>query len=298
MVQEVEGVGIKDDIAGTLDSNYYKGQGVRGGIERTAVCMGNGQLNQAMGEKTGALNCMHDQQAIMTNKTVRRLTPIDFNNYLLEMKEDGATKGIKALLVLWKNYGAEKVFEWCSAILERIQQAEVLQQGVHEKSILPEATQGNKLDDSPLPCPKYIADWLLRDLWEQQECRCSPQRWERAEQFARELNESVQKLSQQNTSSEEDVHNMWEPAEGIRLLRETLSEVQKIWRSFIDKNKWANKTVRRLTPLEAERLQGFEDDWTNTGMPDRMRYFCMGNALVVPMITRMGKILDKIISVE
>lgn len=55
---------------------------------------------------------------------------------------------------------------------------------------------------------------------------------------------------------------------------------------------------RLLTPVEAERLQGFDDDWTNTGMPDRMRYFCMGNALVVPMITRMGKVLDDIISAE
>ena len=55
---------------------------------------------------------------------------------------------------------------------------------------------------------------------------------------------------------------------------------------------------RLLTPIEAERLQGFDDDWTNTGMPDRMRYFCMGNALVVPMITRMGRILDEIIELE
>lgn len=55
---------------------------------------------------------------------------------------------------------------------------------------------------------------------------------------------------------------------------------------------------RLLTPVEAERLQGFDDNWTNTGMPDRMRYFCMGNALVVPMITRMGKVLDDIISAE
>lgn len=33
--------------------------------------------------------------------------------------------------------------------------------------------------------------------------------------------------------------------------------------------------LRLLTPVEAERLQGFDDEWTNTGMPDRMRYFCM-----------------------
>lgn len=56
--------------------------------------------------------------------------------------------------------------------------------------------------------------------------------------------------------------------------------------------------LRLLTPVEAERLQGFDDEWTNTGMPDRMRYFCMGNALVVPMITRMGKVLDTIVAEE
>ncbi len=56
--------------------------------------------------------------------------------------------------------------------------------------------------------------------------------------------------------------------------------------------------LRTLTPIEAERLQGFDDDWTNSGMPQRMRFFCMGNALVVPMITRMGNVLDEIISME
>lgn len=56
--------------------------------------------------------------------------------------------------------------------------------------------------------------------------------------------------------------------------------------------------LRTLTPIEAERLQGFDDDWTNSGMPNRMRFFCMGNALVVPMITRMAKVLDKIIDKE
>ncbi len=56
--------------------------------------------------------------------------------------------------------------------------------------------------------------------------------------------------------------------------------------------------LRLLTPVEAERLQGFNDEWTNSGMPDRMRYFCMGNALVVQMITRMGKVLDNIIATE
>ena len=45
--------------------------------------------------------------------------------------------------------------------------------------------------------------------------------------------------------------------------------------------------LRFLSPIECERLNGFPDNWT-AGMPDRMRYFCMGNALVVPLITRIG----------
>lgn len=59
-----------------------------------------------------------------------------------------------------------------------------------------------------------------------------------------------------------------------------------------------NGRLRLLTPIETERLQGFDDNWTSSGMPDRMRYFCMGNALVTQMITRMGKVLDTIIDQE
>ena len=59
-----------------------------------------------------------------------------------------------------------------------------------------------------------------------------------------------------------------------------------------------NGRLRLLTPVEAERIQGFDEDWTNTGMPESFRYFCMGNALVVPMITRMGETLNRIIENE
>ena len=52
--------------------------------------------------------------------------------------------------------------------------------------------------------------------------------------------------------------------------------------------------LRILTPLECERINGFKDNWTNTGMPERQRYFIMGNALVVPLITKMGERLLKV----
>lgn len=47
---------------------------------------------------------------------------------------------------------------------------------------------------------------------------------------------------------------------------------------------------RRLTPEEAEKLNGFPAGWTK-GMPERRRYFCMGNALVVGLVRRMGETL-------
>jgi len=42
-------------------------------------------------------------------------------------------------------------------------------------------------------------------------------------------------------------------------------------------------TVRRLTPTECERLQGFPDGWTD-GQADSHRYKQMGNAVAVPVV--------------
>ena len=58
------------------------------------------------------------------------------------------------------------------------------------------------------------------------------------------------------------------------------------------------KGYRRLTPLELERLNGFPDGWTQdtasgTTMPDVRRAFFMGNALVIGLIEKVGKVLAK-----
>lgn len=52
---------------------------------------------------------------------------------------------------------------------------------------------------------------------------------------------------------------------------------------------YVTEKLRLLTPVECERLNGFPDNWTNTGMPEKFRYFVMGNALVVPIITKIGE---------
>jgi hypothetical protein len=44
-----------------------------------------------------------------------------------------------------------------------------------------------------------------------------------------------------------------------------------------------SSTVRRLTPVECERLQGFPDNWTDN-QADSNRYKQMGNAVAVPVV--------------
>lgn len=56
--------------------------------------------------------------------------------------------------------------------------------------------------------------------------------------------------------------------------------------------------MRFLTPIECERLNQFPDDWTNSGMPIKRRYFMMGNALVCGIVSRLGREIENIIENE
>jgi DNA (cytosine-5)-methyltransferase 1 len=58
--------------------------------------------------------------------------------------------------------------------------------------------------------------------------------------------------------------------------------------------KQSRRGHRRLTPVELERLNGFPDGWTDTGMSDVKRAFMMGNALVVGVVSRIGKALKQL----
>lgn len=54
----------------------------------------------------------------------------------------------------------------------------------------------------------------------------------------------------------------------------------------------AGAAVRRLTPIECERLQGFPDDWT-AGESDSTRYRQLGNAVCVPVAEWIGRRFTK-----
>ena len=50
--------------------------------------------------------------------------------------------------------------------------------------------------------------------------------------------------------------------------------------------------IRRLTPTECERLQGFPDGWTE-GVSDTQRYKCLGNAVTTNVVSEIAKRLLK-----
>jgi len=61
-----------------------------------------------------------------------------------------------------------------------------------------------------------------------------------------------------------------------------------------------DKLIRRLTPVECERLQGFPDDWTKYGkdgelISDTQRYKQLGNAVSVPVVKTVGEKLNRIL---
>lgn len=202
------------------------------------------------------------------------------------------------LCILSKTYGAQAVVEWGIAVLAALQQASVLQQSVSECVCEIEAETWQKLDDSTLPCPKFIADRLLRNMREHEECGCTPQRLQSSEQQCRKPSKTLPKLSQQDTPTPSELFHMWEKGEGIWLLREALSEVQKVWKSSCGEKRESNSVVRRLTPLEAERLQGFPDNWTYPES-DAARYKALGNSVAVPCVAYiMSGIADVLDPIE
>jgi DNA (cytosine-5)-methyltransferase 1 len=57
--------------------------------------------------------------------------------------------------------------------------------------------------------------------------------------------------------------------------------------------------VRRLTPVECERLQGFNDSYTDIkskgkATPDGPRYKALGNSMAVPVMAWIGKRINEV----
>ena len=258
----------------------------------------------ARGNEGGGISCT------ITGDHQNRVT--DYTAIVLESemeegigKENARTQN-QILRLLQETYGEKEVIEWGVAIMVALQQAKVLQSGVHESCLQGKAENRDELEISSLPSASVVAEWLLRDMRKQQECGCSPQRRKSAEQQPDEFAEVMSELSSESAQASRTLFNMWENGKGIWLLREALSEIQKIRESFYGKGQSAHarSVVRRLTCLECERLQGYPDNWTNIGewedsngkkhkMADSPRYKALGNSIALPFWQWMAERMVK-----
>lgn len=101
-----------------------------------------------------------------------------------------------------------------------------------------------------------------------------------AQQQARESTGNMSELPQQDSSTKEDVQDLREATKRSSAVQQTLHSMEK-----------GEVKIRRLSPVECERLQGFPDGWTE-GLSDTQRYKCLGNAVTVNVIKAiMGKLL-------
>ncbi len=204
---------------------------------------------------------------------------------------------VKILRKLREEIGEKAFAEWGLGILDSLQSEEVLQQGVHGERIQRrEEEQKLELDRGSQESAGVSEKDEMLKMWKQREFRYSPQRRRLPEQLHQELSCIMQELSYEGTSREGFVQSLWTASEGIGVLREALSTVQEAWAPSGNKEAKRGYRIRRLTPLETFRLQGFPDEHFHNakaaGVSDSQLYKQAGNAVTVNVVYEIARRLQ------
>lgn len=173
-------------------------------------------------------------------------------------------RAVKILRLLRDEIGEKAFCEWTLGRLGSFQAEKVLQPNLHGESVRREAgEEKTRLDDSALSCAKNNAKNALRCLWEQFQLGHPSQGQELAQQFTAELNLRLSQLPHEIASV---------------------------------------ATVRRLLPIETERLMGFPDNHTRIpwrgksaeDCPDSPRYKACGNSMCVNVMRWIGMRIENV----
>lgn len=209
---------------------------------------------------------------------------------------------IEILRALRKEIGEEAFSKWGHGILASLQQEEVLQSKLYGRRVQKQAEDRNgQLEDKPRQIAEIDSPRSLFGVWQAECAGCSPQGRGLDKQRTGEFRETLPELPQLKAQSEEILLNMREASKGIRILRQALSEVQEVRRSDDGQSKpvFTGYAVRRLTPLEAERLQGLPDGWTNIpGASDTAKYKAIGNGLAIPCVEWIMRRITEVLGLK
>jgi len=198
---------------------------------------------------------------------------------------------IKILRNLRKEIGEETFAEWRFRVLNSLQSSEILRQKLYGEIIQRAEDNGrSKLVHSAQMGARDKESGNVRDMWLDEERRNTSQGRELEEQFARELASVMSELSCQNASAEKILQDMRETTKGSRLLQQALHQIQEIWRPSIQEKRYR---IRKLTPRETFRLQGFPDSEFDklvaAGISNSQLYKMAGNAVTVNVVEAIAK---------
>jgi DNA (cytosine-5)-methyltransferase 1 len=201
---------------------------------------------------------------------------------------------VKILRELREEIGEKAFAEWGLGILNSLQSEEVLQQGVHGERIQRrEEERKLELDRGSQESTGVSEKDGMLKMRKQREFRYPPQGRRLPEQLRRELSCIVQELSYKGAPQEGFLQSLWTASEGIGVLREALSTVQEAWAPSGNKEAKRAYRIRRLTPLETFRLQGFPDEFFHrakaAGVSDSQLYKQAGNAVTVNVVYEIAK---------
>jgi len=172
--------------------------------------------------------------------------------------DDASTQEAHARTVLRelrRTLGEEAFAEWRLGVPDPLHAPEVLRSRLYGDGLPSEAENANaELGDRALSRAEREAAWSLRAVREAERLGRSPSQRRLAGQLSGELGAALSLL----------------PPLGA-----------------------PRASVRRLTPRETERLQGFPDDWTliqwkGKPAPDSRRYAACGDAVTVPVAQWLG----------
>ena len=246
----------------------------------------------------GTANCL---TSVQKDNVVVETSLIDTKNI---MQYNGATEILKdynektsfneadsyqILRILWKEARESSLSEWATRGFNSFQQENLLQSCLHEKSVCKSWRKQSRLligsciseKDKKILSERQI----LSKMWKEWEARYSSYRRKLPKQHSKQLNVIMSKLSYKNSQTEANLQDEELQKSGKRLwiLRKTLSEIQKTWKSFQGETQpvLRDYRIRRLTPFECFKLQGMNDSDIVLVNSDTQSYKIAGNGIEI-----------------
>lgn len=212
---------------------------------------------------------------------------------ILDDKGDFIKHGTKILSKLWERTKTENYAEWSERVSKLVSTTEILRQIMYEQLLSQDSSEIRKCElvCSPQESQRSRYGYSLQDLWSNQEYRHPSYRRKYSEQFTREFNCFVQKLPHEATQKKAYMQNLWKTSKRAPSLQQALHQMEKIRGSLVSQNqsKWR---IRKLTPRETWRLQGFPDwafDRAEKVNSNSQLYKQAGNSVTVPVIYEIAK---------